>query len=51
MFIGNIIFIFQQNIWLSFFVFILMGLKNGIATSLLAKNLTFYHPNKKGIIV
>ena len=50
MFIGNIIFIFQQNIWLSFFVFILMGLGDGIATSLLIKNLTFYHPNKKGVI-
>ena len=49
-FIGNLIFIFQQNIWISYLLFIIMGLGSGAASSLLVKNLTFYFPHKKGII-
>lgn len=50
LFIGNIIFIFQQNIWISYLLVIIMGSGSGIASSLLVKNLTLYNPNKKGII-
>ena len=49
-FIGNICFLFQQNIFLCFVICIIIGIGDGIAMSLLIKNLTFYHPNRKGII-
>ena len=48
--ITNIFFFNVQNIFACFFLIILMGLGAGIATSLLAKNLTFYNPKKKGSI-
>ena len=50
LFIGNLVFIFQQNLWLCGVLCIVMGIGEGIAYSLLMKNLTFYAPKKKGII-
>ena len=50
LFIGNLAFIFQQNLWLCGVLCIVMGIGEGIAYSLLMKNLTFYAPKKKGII-
>ena len=50
LFIGNLAFIFQQNLWLCGGLCIIMGIGEGIAYSLLMKNLTFYAPKKKGII-
>lgn len=50
LFIGNLAFIFQQNLWLCGGLCIVMGIGEGIAYSLLMKNLTFYAPKKKGII-
>ena len=50
LFIANFAFIFQQNIWLCYFLAFLMGIGSGIGTSLVGKNLTLYAPNKKGII-
>ena len=49
-FIANFIFIFQNDIWLCYFLTLILGTGTGIATSLLAKNLTLYAPEKKGII-
>ena len=48
--IGNILFIFQQNIWACYLLTLLVGIGAGITTSLIGKNLTLYAPNKKGII-
>ena len=50
LFIGNLFFIFQQNIWLCYSLIIILGFGLGIGTSLLGKNITFYYPSKKGII-
>ena len=50
LFIGNLIFIFQQNIWLCYFLAIILGIGTGIGTSVLGKNVTFYSPKKKGMI-
>jgi len=50
LFISNFFFIFQQNIWLCYILAFIMGIGSGIGTSLVGKNLTFYAPNKKGII-
>ena len=50
LFIANLGFIIQQNIWLCYFLCIFLGMGAGIATSLLGKNLIFYVPNKKGIL-
>ena len=50
LFIGNLIFIFQQNIWLCYFLAIILGIGTGIGTSVLGKNITFYSPKKKGMI-
>ena len=49
-FLINIVFIFQQNIWLCYFSSLLVGIGAGISTSLLGKNITFYCPHKKGVI-
>ena len=49
-FVANFFFIFQRNIWLCYFLSFIMGIGVGITISLLGKNLTFYYPNKKGII-
>ena len=49
-FLINIVFIFQQNIWLCYFSSLIIGIGAGISTSLLGKNLTFYCPDKKGVI-
>ena len=50
LFIANLIFIFQQNIWLCYFLAIILGIGTGIGTSVLGKNVTFYSPKKKGMI-
>jgi len=50
LFIGNLAFIFQQNIWLCYFLAIILGIGTGIGTSVLGKNVTFYSPKKKGMI-
>ena len=50
LFISNFVFIFQHNIWLCYILAFIMGTGSGIGTSLVGKNLTFYAPNKKGII-
>ena len=50
-FICNFFFFKIQNIWICYFLTLLLGIGAGITTSLLGKNLTLYHPNKKGIIV
>ena len=49
-FIANLIFIFQQNIWLCYFLCMIFGIGAGISTSLLGKNLILYVPEKKGIV-
>ena len=48
--VGNIFFFRIQNIWLCYFLTLIMGLGSGISSSLLGKNLTLYFPKKKGII-
>ena len=48
--ITNIFFFNVQNIWACYILIVFMGLGAGIATSLLAKNLTLYNPTKKGSI-
>ena len=50
LFIGNLLFILQQNIWLCYFLSIILGLGVGIGTSVILKNLTFFYPEKKGLI-
>ena len=50
-FICNFFFFKIQNIWICYFLTLLLGVGAGITTSLLGKNLTLYHPRKKGIIV
>ena len=49
-FVGNIFFFNQQNIWLCYFIALIMGIGTGISTSLIGKNLTLFRPNSKGII-
>ena len=49
-FTANFFFIFQNDIWLCYALTLILGIGTGIATSLLAKNLTLYVPEKKGII-
>lgn len=48
--IDNIFFFKVSNIYLCYFLIIIMGIGAGIAISLLQKNLTFYNPKKKGRI-
>ena len=50
LFIGNLFFIYQQNIWLCYLLSIIMGIGAGIGTSVIGKNLTLFRPNKKGTI-
>ena len=49
-FVANFIFIFQQNIWLCYFLSIILGIGVGIANSLLGKNIILYVPEKKGLV-
>ena len=51
LFATNFFYIFQRNICLCYALSLILGIGNGISTSLLAKNLTLYCPNKKGIII
>ena len=48
--ITNIFFFKAQNIWLVYFLIVLLGLGAGIAISLLTKNLALFNPKKKGSI-
>ena len=48
--ITNFNFIFLKNFWLCYVLTLFLGIGIGLASSLLAKNLTLYLPNKKGII-
>ena len=50
-FVANFIFIFQQNIWLCYFLTMILGIGAGIATSLLIKNIMLYVPDKKGFFI
>jgi len=50
LFIANLFFIFQQNIWICYILSLFLGIGAGIANSLLGKNITFYVPEKKGIV-
>ena len=49
-FLANLVFIFQKDIWLCYFLTLILGIGTGISTSLLGKNITLYAPDKKGII-
>ena len=49
-FVANFIFIFQQNIWLCYFLSMILGIGVGIANSLLGKNIILYVHNKKGLV-
>ena len=50
LFVANLFFIFQQNIWLCYFLSMILGIGSGIANSLLGKNITLYVPEKKGLV-
>ena len=50
-FLSNLAFIFQQNIWLCYTLSLILGIGVGIGISLIGKNVTFYVPNKKGLVV
>lgn len=50
LFISNLFYVYQRNIWLCYFSSIFLGIGVGISTSLLVKNLTLYMPTKKGLI-
>ena len=50
LFIGNLFFISQQNIWFCYLLSIIMGMGAGIGTSVIGKNLILFRPNKKGTI-
>ena len=50
-FLSNLAFIFQQNIWLCYALTFISGIGVGISISLIGKNITFYVPNKKGLVV
>lgn len=47
-FVFNLFFIHVQN---SYCLALILGIGAGISTSLLVKNLVFFYPNKKGVIV
>ena len=48
--ITNVFFFRAQNIWIVYILIVFLGLGAGIATSLIAKNLTLFNPKKKGSI-
>ena len=50
-FLSNLAFIFQQNIWLCYTLTLILGIGVGIGASLIGKNITFFVPNKKGLVV
>ena len=50
-FVFNLFFIHIQNIWFCYCLTLILGIGAGISTSLLVKNLVFFYPNKKGVIV
>jgi len=50
-FLSNLAFIIQQNIWLCYTLALILGIGIGIGISLIGKNITFYVPNKKGLVV
>ena len=50
-FLSNLSFIFQQNILLCYALTFILGIGVGIGISIIGKNITFYVPNKKGLVV
>ena len=50
-FLANLAFIFQQNIWLCYTLTLILGIGVGIGISLIGKNITFYVPDKKGLVI
>ena len=48
--LGLLLFINQNNIWLSVILIIFLGFSNGIGMSIPVKNLLLYYPQKGGII-
>jgi len=49
--IADLFFFKMQNIWICYILTCVIGIGAGISASLLGKNITFYYPKKKGIIV
>ena len=49
--IADLFFFKIQNIWICYILTCVIGIGAGISASLLGKNITFYYPKKKGIIV
>ena len=49
-FVANLIFIFQQNIWLCYILSLFLGIGAGVANSLFGKNIILYVPDKKGLV-
>ena len=48
--LGLLLFLNQNNIWLSLILIIFLGFSNGIGMSIPGKNLLLYYPKKGGII-
>ena len=48
---SNIIFLNAQNIWLCYVLTFLMASGAGISNSLTGKNLAFFKPNRKGLLI
>ena len=46
-----LIFILQKNIWITFILIILIGMTIGAVISIPGKNICFYYPEKRGIII
>ena len=46
-----LIFILQKNIWITFILIILIGMTIGAVISIPGKNICFYYPEKRGIIM
>lgn len=50
-FVFNLFYMKVQDIYLCYGLTLFLGIGSGVATSLLTKNLVFFHPDKKGVIV
>ena len=49
--IGDLVFLNAQNIWLCYVLTFFMASGSGIANSLVGKNLAFFRPERKGLLV
>ena len=49
--IANLFFLNVQNIWFCYFLTFFIAAGAGIANSLTGKNLAFYKPDKKGLLI